>query len=588
MRTYTKRILSVLLAALMLFSLLPAAALTASASAPETLYLKPNSNWLSDGARFAVYLFGNGEAWVGMTAGEDGIYKADIPSGYPSVIFCRMNGATTENNWDNKWNQTNDLTIPTDGKNCYTVADGAWSNGDGTWSEYTPAAAPVDPVYYLVGSISDWAPVEDYKLTEGTDGEWTLTDVALDVEDEVKIYDSANDLWYPNPGQNYVVTAKGTYDVSFFPAGEKEGYHGGYFKLTKQETGEPAAVNYYLVGDLNDWNVDLAFKLAKNDEAEGTEYYIDQDFDADDEFKIVSSTDGETAAVWFPDGMDNNYKISAAGSYRIYFRPDYDGGDDWHEKCIYAAKNLQTLPEITLPNGDFETGDTTNWVLTGLPENPVRSNEWNEPNKTNTLNLWAHDTEAVEIHAAYPVTLTAGTYRFSFDISGEGKDSNLRWTVYAGDTALITAAETVTTVDWNVWNTVTTDDFVLAETTKVTFDFGGTGPVKYWGDLDNLKLYGTGEIYEEPTNVVLDHTPTLAVEKVSGVGGDDFFRGTDVSSYLSIVNSGAKFYDYEGNVLTDQGFFDLLASAGFNYIRLRVWNDPTDGEGHGYGGGAAL
>ena len=27
------------------------------------------------------------------------------------VIFVRMNGASTENNWDNKWNQTDDLPV---------------------------------------------------------------------------------------------------------------------------------------------------------------------------------------------------------------------------------------------------------------------------------------------------------------------------------------------------------------------------------------------------------------------------------------------------------------------------------------------
>ena len=41
------------------------------------------------------------------------------------------------------------------------------------------------------------------------------------------------------------------------------------------------------------------------------------------------------------------------------------------------------------------------------------------------------------------------------------------------------------------------------------------------------------------------------------------------------------FYDADGNELTNQGFFDLLASGGTNYIRLRVWNDPYDADGNG-------
>ena len=100
------------------------------------LYLQPNSNWKVDGARFAAYFFGNGETWVSATDNDgDGIYEIAIPAtAYPNVIFCRMNPSTTANNWNNKWNQTADLVIPTDGKNLYTVAEGAWDKGAGTWS----------------------------------------------------------------------------------------------------------------------------------------------------------------------------------------------------------------------------------------------------------------------------------------------------------------------------------------------------------------------------------------------------------------------------------------------------------------------
>ncbi|MBO5805726.1 MAG: fimbrillin family protein [Tidjanibacter sp.] len=100
------------------------------------LYLAPNANWKADGARFAAYFFEAGEAWVSMTDSDaDGIYEVGIPvGGYTKVIFCRMNPATTANNWNNKWNQTADLVIPTDGTNLYTVAEGAWDSGEGAWS----------------------------------------------------------------------------------------------------------------------------------------------------------------------------------------------------------------------------------------------------------------------------------------------------------------------------------------------------------------------------------------------------------------------------------------------------------------------
>ena len=102
------------------------------------LYLTPNANWKQSNARFAAYFFGNGETWVGMTKvdGETDLYEVTIPTDkkYPNVIFCRMNPSAAANNWDNKWNQTDDLVIPTDGKNHYTVKAGTWDKGGGTWS----------------------------------------------------------------------------------------------------------------------------------------------------------------------------------------------------------------------------------------------------------------------------------------------------------------------------------------------------------------------------------------------------------------------------------------------------------------------
>ena len=106
----------------------------------NVLYLKPNSNWKMDNARFAAYFFNtSGNTWVSMSDSDgDGIYEGNIPTGYTfgeNVIFCRMNPNTTSNNWNNKWNQTADLVIPTNGDNLYTVKDGSWDKGGGTWSK---------------------------------------------------------------------------------------------------------------------------------------------------------------------------------------------------------------------------------------------------------------------------------------------------------------------------------------------------------------------------------------------------------------------------------------------------------------------
>ncbi len=63
---------------------------------------------------------------------------------------------------------------------------------------------------------------------------------------------------------------------------------------------------------------------------------------------------------------------------------------------------------------------------------------------------------------------------------------------------------------------------------------------------------------------------------------DEFIRGMDASAVLAVENSGAKYYGFDGE---EQDVFKTLAEAGVNYIRLRVWNDPYDENGNGYGGG---
>ena len=114
-----------------------------------TLYFQPNTNWKSDGARFAAYVFhkvGDAEAtateWISMTetTSGSGVYKANIEiATHNYIIFCRMDGSKPANNWDNKWNQTGDLGMPVDYRwlsthEKYALADS--NPGDVDWNAY--------------------------------------------------------------------------------------------------------------------------------------------------------------------------------------------------------------------------------------------------------------------------------------------------------------------------------------------------------------------------------------------------------------------------------------------------------------------
>ena len=74
---------------------------------------------------------------------------------------------------------------------------------------------------------------------------------------------------------------------------------------------------------------------------------------------------------------------------------------------------------------------------------------------------------------------------------------------------------------------------------------------------------------------------TLYVKKVENLP-EDFIFGMDVSSVIAEENSGVKYYDFDGN---EADLFRVLADNGINYIRVRVWNNPWDADGNGFGGG---
>lgn len=149
-----------------------------------------------------------------------------------------------------------------------------------------------------------------------------------------------------------------------------------------------------------------------------------------------------------------------------------------------------------LINGDFETGDTTGWSINfaswddaGYKTEP---NQW-AANTTTFLNYWNNAVDGNSLTISQTISaVPAGTYRVSFDQEGENMESGLSISV-AGVTNALPA-----TTGWDVWSTVTTEAFVLAEDSDVTVTISGNVPAGYWGDLDNFVLEQYVVAEEEP------------------------------------------------------------------------------------------
>ena len=73
----------------------------------------------------------------------------------------------------------------------------------------------------------------------------------------------------------------------------------------------------------------------------------------------------------------------------------------------------------------------------------------------------------------------------------------------------------------------------------------------------------------------------ITVAKVENLPAD-FINGMDVSSAIALEKSGVVFRNAAGE---PADLFDVLADAGVTDVRVRVWNNPYDANGKGYGGG---
>jgi hypothetical protein len=93
---------------------------------------------------------------------------------------------------------------------------------------------------------------------------------------------------------------------------------------------------YYLVGTMNDWTPAAENLFEQNPDNEA-EYQLTIDLEVNDEIKVVY-VENDAIVTWYPN-EGGNYVIDDHhnGATTMYFRPDYQGGDDWFAACIYVA-----------------------------------------------------------------------------------------------------------------------------------------------------------------------------------------------------------------------------------------------------------
>lgn len=318
---------------------------------------------------------------------------------------------------------------------------------------------------------------------------------------------------------------------------------------------------------------------------------------SDEDGKIIGETDTIATGGWDVwatygtavfafDGGDLTFTVS--GDVPSHYWGDIDNLKLFMEKEEEPSQSkpatevtVENPKEVALENGDFETADTTNWTVAfasgdSAAAYTVKTDEWAENNTTYFLNLYNGLAEEEGFSASYTVSgLEAGNYYASIDAEGMDGTSGLIFSVADKDGNTLGETETITTGGWDVWSTYETKAFAF-EGGELTLTVSGNVPALYWGDFDNLKLYTEADEEAEPP-VEAD----IFVEKIDNLT-EGFMKGVDASIILANEKSGAVYYDEDGK---QADIFQVLADAGVNYVRLRVWNNPYDADGNGYGGG---
>lgn len=233
-----------------------------------------------------------------------------------------------------------------------------------------------------------------------------------------------------------------------------------------------------------------------------------------------------------------------------------------------------------IADGGFEAADLSAWTVTAQQSTAALTKDsGNFKEGVQAFNFWSEKGETFTLTQKI-AGLPAGNYELT--AQSQGGDGETVSVIFNGEEGDVSQKDS----GWGNWM-ASSGVFHLAETADVEVGIKVTAAAGGWGQVDCVSLLPTTK---EPAEKVEPVKSDLYVERINGLS-KDFIRGMDISSVKVEYDSGVKCYDFAGKELVlspkegEKGFFTFLKECGTNWVRIRVWNDPFDGEGHGYGGG---
>ncbi|MBQ8466820.1 MAG: carboxypeptidase regulatory-like domain-containing protein [Prevotella sp.] len=551
-----------------------------SSVAGKTVYVDPvgTSTWMADNPAISLYVFGDGDGWATSETLSDGVIKFTFDDKYTSMIIVRGPQANA-NSFDNKYNQTADITSIEVGK--LYKANGY--NGDQlifTVEDYTePAPAPgytvdfntaiavpsnnhSDPMFKV---STGWTRIADrkdgdgyygtagyymrytYSSTAGVSGTGTLLANAQQAPQST--YDGTIETVY-----DYIVTPKVSGTVTLQVKGS-----------TSASSSLPSFISFYAVDDNattigSELVATYSSELNTNDFvtatltlSEPTRIAIRGQWVYMDNFTATSAEIPEVKALTVTSVMNSDGQSGYTGT-----NPSFEQQSDGKllVKLKVAIQNTG--------NVNIVAGTTENYTLTLASASSASATKtyYEDAAITLTEDLAIGASTTIDVEVAVNYTDTYGSYRYWFvreDVSGTTSSSYRYATSVAYEPKFIFreagSASTSSISTAESWGTITT------ETTK-SFEIANTGTAPL--TIKSVTL---------PTGFTSDNAPTA-----------EFTLAKNETQALNITQDATATGTFSGTltiVYLDKNAAEQTYSLAFSatVIGANTWTADFNGDG---------
>lgn len=510
-----KKTLAVLLTVCLVISMVAAVAVTVSAAAGETWSVMGSFNeWTSD---YDMTDNGNGTYTVAIENVAKGEYQFKVRKDHNWAESYGKNGSNydfTVEGVDSTTvtitfdSDTNEITVSGEGvekfelniEKIVVVGDGSQSSSFLNGESWKPDAdvnkmTEIESNVYQI-TYNDVA-AGNYQFKFAANGSW---DVNWGRSGEVELNDW-NDAQYGGYENDIYFTLQSEEDVTLvldLNGFDPDTNRGAKYKIivgdepepsTQPTTGQLYEEGYYIVGDFNGWQAQPQYRLTENQATQGEYTRPCVTFNSGEEFK-VAYCNGYGLETYYPNGMGDEYEISAAGNYDVYFRPDGKGSQEygWHEGYIYAEESSILGSSLTVGEGDISFNVYFYATDEQLDNSPVVYFNWTGADNA--------DREIIDRLSADRKTNLGGNvgYAYKAICPVPAAEMSDEITVsYSFDGSKYNAAEKTFSVRDNAMTYAASNDEIVKNVAVTMLNFGAACQNQFAYDTDNLANKALGD-----------------------------------------------------------------------------------------------